>query len=272
MIVLVGLEHVRHPAHDLDPLAREQAHLGRIVGQEAHPADPQLAQHGGCGPELPLVRLEAQMRVGVDRIQPAVLKGVGAELVGETDPAPLLGQVEQHAGTLIGHPADGAAKLVAAVAAERAQEVASEALGVHPAQGCLHLLGLAHDDGELLGPTIGRPERHHAHVLGIGQRYARLAHRPQARRLELAVLAHGRQADDDRCRITGRWQADRRRQQARELAELDRRRHHLVAGLGLLRQCSRARVGRCRGIGQRRQQGRGRAGSEGDAPCPGIGT
>ena len=69
--------------------------------------------------------------------------------------------------------ADSAAKLVAAVAAQGAQEVAGEALGMEPRQGCGLALGLAHQDRVLLGPPIGRPERHDAHLLGIGQRQDR---------------------------------------------------------------------------------------------------
>ena len=42
-----------------------------------------------------LVVGEAEPLVGVDRVEPAVLQRVGAELVGEADAAAFLAQVEQ---------------------------------------------------------------------------------------------------------------------------------------------------------------------------------
>ena len=117
------------------PCWLELRDLGRVVGEQADPADAELAQHRRRRPEVALVVAEAEVVVGVDRVQAAVLQAVGAQLVGEADAAALLREVEQDAGTLVRHPADGAAQLVAAVAAQRAQEIAGEALRVQPRQG-----------------------------------------------------------------------------------------------------------------------------------------
>ena len=96
--------------------------------------DAQLPQHGGRRPEVALVAAEAQMMVGVDRIQPVILQRVGAQLVGEADAAAFLGQIEQDAAALVRHPADGATQLITAVAAQRGQEIAGEALGMQTGQ------------------------------------------------------------------------------------------------------------------------------------------
>ena len=46
---------------------------------------------------IALVVGKAQPAVGVDRVEPAILQRIGAQLVGEADAAPFLAQVEQHA-------------------------------------------------------------------------------------------------------------------------------------------------------------------------------
>ena len=47
-----------------------------------------------------LVVGKAQPAVGLDRIEPAVLQSVGAQLVGEADPAAFLAKVEQNAAAV----------------------------------------------------------------------------------------------------------------------------------------------------------------------------
>ena len=135
---------------------------GRCRGQPARPACPGCWSAGGCeaGPrsrsiaaavrKVALVRREAQGEVGVQRIQPAILQRVGAQLVRQADAAALLGQIQHCPGTLGGDAADGAAKLGAAIAAQAAEQVAGEALGMHP-------------DQRLGGrPPAGRSGRHNA--------------------------------------------------------------------------------------------------------------
>ena len=81
---------------------------------------------------------------------------------------------------------------------KRAEEVAGEALGVQPGQGCVLALRLADQDGVLFRPAIGRPERDDAHILGVGQRYPRLADRPQGRGRQAAIASDGIDRDRQR--------------------------------------------------------------------------
>ena len=84
-------------------------------------ADPVVAQVGG----------QAELEVGVDRVEPLLLELVGAQLVEQADPAALLGEVEQHAAALALDHRQRRLELLAAVAAQRVEDVAGQALGVH---------------------------------------------------------------------------------------------------------------------------------------------
>src|SRR5439155_12510316 len=73
---------------------------------------------------------KAELDVRVDRVEPAVLEAVRANLVEEPDPPPLVVEVEEDAALGAPDHREGGAQLVAAVAAQRAEHVAGEALGV----------------------------------------------------------------------------------------------------------------------------------------------
>ena len=65
--------------------------------------------------------------------RPCVLQLVGADLVADADaPALVAAEVDDHAEALLGDPLHGRVELHAAVAAQRAEHVAGEALAVHP--------------------------------------------------------------------------------------------------------------------------------------------
>ena len=74
---------------------------------------------------------QAELEVGVDRVHPAVLQLVGAELVEQPDPAALLRQVQQHAAALALDLRQCRLELLAAVAAQRVEDIAGQALRVH---------------------------------------------------------------------------------------------------------------------------------------------
>ena len=84
-------------------------------------ADAVVAQVGG----------QAELEVGVDGVEPLLLELVGLELVEQADAAPLLGEVEQHALALALDHRQRRLELLAAVAAQRVEDVAGQALGVH---------------------------------------------------------------------------------------------------------------------------------------------
>ena len=91
-------------------------------------ADAVVAQVGG----------QAELEVGVDGVEALLLELVGAQLVEQADAAALLGEVEQHALALALDHRQRRLELLAAVAAQRVEDVAGEALGVDADE---HVLG-----------------------------------------------------------------------------------------------------------------------------------
>ena len=95
-------------------------------------ADAEAVEHVGGDGVVALVVAEAEREVGLHRVEPLLLERVGPDLVEEPDAAPLLAQVEQHPALVPLDRLQPGGELVAAVAAERAQHVAGQALGVEP--------------------------------------------------------------------------------------------------------------------------------------------
>ena len=84
---------------------------------------------------MPRVGGQAEVEVGVDGVAAAVLELVGLQLGDQADPAALVAaQVDDHAAALLDDPLQGLVELGAAVAAVAAEDVAGQALGVHPGQ------------------------------------------------------------------------------------------------------------------------------------------
>ena len=140
---------------------------------------------------------------------------------------------------------DGAAQLQAAVAAQRAQQVAGEALGMEADQHRLGRVDLADHDGEMLLAAVARPPGEDAGVLRALERHVRLRHLLQVARGGLLVGEHVGGIDIDQvllarpvAPLVAGIAAERSQhdggQQAGELGELDR-------GLGDARRVARHR-------------------------------
>ena len=112
----VGRELVRDALHHGDPLLPEHAHLVRVVGHQLNARIPKMLEDLCRNGEPPLVSLEAKPLIGIDRVETLVLELIGLELVDESDPAPLLCEVEQDPRSLFADRRNGAAQLVPAIA------------------------------------------------------------------------------------------------------------------------------------------------------------
>ena len=92
MIVPVRGDRMGHPLAHLDALLDQPLDLHRIVGQQAHAPDAEMAQHDRGGLERALVGLEAELPVGIQGVEALVLQLVGAQLVDQADAAALVGR------------------------------------------------------------------------------------------------------------------------------------------------------------------------------------
>src|SRR4029077_6092919 len=87
LVVVVGGEDVRHALDHRDAAAGQRRYLLWVVGEKAHPGYAELAQHLRRRQVDPLVGIETQLLVGVDRVEARVLQLIGPELVDEPDAA-----------------------------------------------------------------------------------------------------------------------------------------------------------------------------------------
>ena len=97
----------------------------------------EVAEDLGADPVVAQVGRQAELDVGLDRVEAVLLELVGAQLVEQADPAPLLGEVEQHALALALDLRQRGGELLAAVAAQAVEDVAGQALAVDAHQHVL---------------------------------------------------------------------------------------------------------------------------------------
>ena len=102
-VVVVGRERVRDAIDDVDAEPCQAVDFVRVVGEQADPGEPQVAQHFRRGLKNPLVVFEPKPPIGFHRVVALVLQRIGAQFVDQSDPAALLGEVEQHPGPGLVH-------------------------------------------------------------------------------------------------------------------------------------------------------------------------
>ena len=130
-VVLVGRLLDRDLGGDGQPVALEPADLLGVVGEDADRGEAEVGEDLGADPVVAQVGGQPETLVGFDGVEAVLLQAVGLELVQQADPAPLLGEVEQDPLSLALDHRKGGGELLAAVAAQRVEDVAGEALGVH---------------------------------------------------------------------------------------------------------------------------------------------
>src|SRR6185503_9817629 len=112
--------------------AGDRVHLLGVVGEEPHPADAEVVEDLRAGPVLADVGGETELQVGLDGVVALVLELVRLELLDQADAAAFLPDVEEDAALLAGDEGERGFHLLAALAAERVEDVAREAFGVDP--------------------------------------------------------------------------------------------------------------------------------------------
>src|SRR5262249_51179408 len=173
--VLVGRPGPRrHPVDDLEAVSLEAPVLGRVVRHDPHCRDPEVDEDLRPDPVLARVDREAELYVGLDGVAPLVLERVRAQLVTEADPAALVPtQVDDDALVLFGDAFEREVELQSAIAPDRAEHVAGQALGVDSHEHVGLPRHLAADERHVLGSVEQRLE-HVRRELSVLRRNARL--------------------------------------------------------------------------------------------------
>src|SRR6266567_4902227 len=145
-VARVLLRRRRLDRHLLDHLETEPLDTGdllRIVRKDADRRQAELREDLVADPVVAHVRLKPELEVRFHRVEAVLLELVGAQLVEKTDAAAFLGHVEQHAALLAGDLLERLLELLAAVAAQRMEDVAGQALGMHTHEDVLGTLDIA---------------------------------------------------------------------------------------------------------------------------------
>ena len=163
---VLGVRHAleRYPVDDLKAVALEPGPLRRVVGQQAHRRDTEIHEDLGADPVVTCVGSEAELDVRLDRVEALVLERVRLELVAQPDPAALVSPyVDDDAFALFVDLLHRFGQLRPAVAADAAQHVTGEALGVHAHEDVLLARWVALDERDVRAAVVGlvgdRPER-----------------------------------------------------------------------------------------------------------------
>src|SRR5260221_6584972 len=145
-------------AHQLLRIVRENADRGQAEVGEDLIADAVVARVGG----------KPELEVRLDRVHPRLLQLVGAQLVEKADPATLLRHIEKDAAPLRLDLRERLLELLAAVAAQRVEHIAGEALGVDAHEDVLCAVDLAHHEREmrLAGELLAERDPGELAVLG----------------------------------------------------------------------------------------------------------
>ena len=125
----------RYLIGDREPVSLQAEDLLRVVGEDPDARQTEVDEDLGADPVVAQVGGQAELQVGVNRVEALLLELVGAELVEQADPATLLGEVEQDALPLPLDRRQRRLELLAAVAAQRVEDVAGEALRSGPGPG-----------------------------------------------------------------------------------------------------------------------------------------
>src|SRR5918995_3569310 len=134
-VVVVRVWRERYPLGDLDPVVLEVAHLLGVVGQQPDLTDPEVPEDLGRRAVVPGVGRQSEIQVGVHGVAPALLELVGLQLGHQPDAAALVpAQVDDDATALSHDPVHRLVELRTTVAAAAAEDVAGQALRVHPGE------------------------------------------------------------------------------------------------------------------------------------------
>jgi hypothetical protein len=144
--VFRGRDFARDAFRDADARTFQGSDLVWIIGEQSHLLNPKSLEDFGRHAELALVGLETKPLIGFDRVEAAVLQRVRLKLGHEPDAATLLLFVDENARALLRDHRKSHFELLAAIAAQRPKNIASQALGVNANERRTGL-DVAHDQG-----------------------------------------------------------------------------------------------------------------------------
>ncbi len=239
-VLVVRGHQQRHAADDAQVVALELDELRRVVAHEPQRGDAQVGQDLGADVVRARVDGQAELEVGLHGVAALILQTVRVHLARQPHAAPLVAtQVDHHAAAFGGHPTKRGFELRAAIAAQRAEDVAGRALRVHAHQHVRGATHVAHHQRGVLGAGVVAVDARREHTVPCGQ--ARLGDRGDQPLAAAAVRDQVGDADEGQAVA------------AREGVQLGRARHAAVVVDQLAQHARRRQAGQSgqvdRGLG-----------------------
>src|SRR6266496_1505141 len=118
-----------------------------IVRQQAYMHHPERFQNFRRQCKLPVIGLEPQPFVGLDRVQAGILQFISLQLGHQSNPAPLLLLIDQDSCTLARNHRKRQLELLSAIAAQRTKNISRKTLRMYSDQGSRRV-NVTHDEGD----------------------------------------------------------------------------------------------------------------------------
>src|SRR6185312_4665717 len=147
--------YARNPVRYHHARVLNRLDLARIIRKQPHGTNPEVAQNRSWQQITPQIALETELLVRLHRIRSAVLQLVRPQLVHQSDAAPFLQFINNHAAAFRSDAPQSNFELAPAVAAQAVEGVPREALRVNAQQWSGHAGGFRggiphHQDCRLL--------------------------------------------------------------------------------------------------------------------------
>ena len=149
-VLVVRLHLDRHLLDDLEAEALDPGRLLRVVRQDANRRQAEIGEDLVADPPVARIGGEAEGEVRLDGVEALLLELVGLQLVQQADPAPFLRHVEEHSSFLRSDSLQRELELLAAVAFERVEDVAGQALRMDADEHVLLAVDLAFDECDVV--------------------------------------------------------------------------------------------------------------------------
>src|SRR6266540_4099606 len=138
LVLLVWRDLDRNVLDDAEAEALDPRRLAGVVREDPDRRQAEVVQDLVSDPPLACIGGKAELEIRLDGVEAAFLELVGLQLVEQADAAAFLRHVEKDAALLVSDPAEGKVELLAAVTAQRVEDVACQTFGVDSHE---HVLG-----------------------------------------------------------------------------------------------------------------------------------
>ncbi len=153
-IVVVGFDLVVHASRHANSVLLELGDLAWIVGHKRYGRDSKVAEHVRGNAVSPLIVLETEREVCVDRVEPLLLKPIGSDLVAEADAPAFLSKIKNGADACFLNSLKREVELVSAIALQRMEHLPGQTFTVNAYENVLSPFHVARNHGHVLFVTV----------------------------------------------------------------------------------------------------------------------